>query len=350
MYRGDGKDKVQVKDFLIRHQMYYEQIDLDRCLMDYLDEMEIGLSRAGSSLPMVPAYVFVDKMKVRNKKIISIDVGGTNLRVALVSFNQNGECKVSNMQKYSMPGLKEPITSDEFFETITGYITPLLFETHQIAISFAYPTEITTSMDGKILRMVKEIKIERIEGCFLGDCLKKTLYQRTGRQYNVYVTNDTVATCLAGISNSGGAGCTSYIGLVLGTGINSCYIEKLQNIKKIIASNGKKYMLINTESGNYNRQPRGDIDVLFDNIMADPGHNTLEKMISGGYFGALIDYIIRCSKREGLFTRVFYEAFEKADPLETVDVDAFIRNQDGENKLAEVCQQNMRMIAASFIN
>lgn len=341
----------EVKDFLFRYQMYYGQIDLDQCLIDYLDEMKIGLSEAESSLPMLQAYVFADEMKVRNKKIVSIDAGGTNLRVALVSFGQNGECKVSDMQKYSMPGLKEPITSNEFFEIITGYITPLLSETHQIALSFAYPTEITPSMEGKILRMVKEIKIEGIEGCFLGDCLKKTLFQRTGRECNVYVTNDTVATCLAGISNAGGIGCSSYIGIVLGTGINSCYIEKLSNIKKIEVSNDKEYMLINTESGNYNRQPRGDIDVLFDHSTADPGHNTLEKMISGGYLGALTDCIIRYSKKEGLFSPAFYEAFETAEPLETVDIDVFVRDQDGENKLAEVClRQSAPTIPASFIN
>ncbi|MDD5018171.1 MAG: hypothetical protein PHO15_08755 [Eubacteriales bacterium] len=317
-----------VQQFLVRHQMFYRQIDLDQCLDDYVREMEAGLNGEESSLPMLPAYVAVDESSINEKKIISIDAGGTNLRVALVSFDKNGECRVEEMQKYRMPGIEKQISSGTFFEILAGYVSPLLHATNTIVISFAYPAEITPAMDGKIIRMVKEIKIDGIQGSLLGERLKESIIRTAGQECHVFVTNDTVATCLAGIASAKKNVFGSYIGFVLGTGINSCYIEKVENIKKLKAGFDKKSMIINVESANYNRQPKGDIDILFDQTTIDPGHNSLEKMVSGGYLGALVDDIIRRSAKEGLFSSRFYEAYEKIDELDTIEIGKYIEGED----------------------
>jgi hexokinase len=114
----------------------------------------------------------------------------------------------------------------------------------------------------------------------------------------------------------------SFIGLVLGTGMNTCYLEDIGNIKtKSVRGSGK--MLINTESGNFNRQPRGDIDVMLDQATADAGQNTLEKMISGRYFGELIDRIIRFSEKEVLFSSAFYDVYMAMERLDTISFSEF---------------------------
>ena len=50
----------------------------------------------------------------------------------------------------------------------------------------------------------------------------------------------------------------SYIGLILGTGCNACYIEKNENIKNKFVEDLDKneYQIINIESGSFSKAPR----------------------------------------------------------------------------------------------
>jgi hexokinase len=80
--------------------------------------------------------------------------------------------------------------------------------------------------------------------------LSKTLFDRGYREKKRYVLlNDTTAVLLGGAAITAGQVYDSYIGFVLGTGKNLCYIEETAEIKKLGGSYPYDRMIVNTESG-----------------------------------------------------------------------------------------------------
>ena len=120
------------------------------------------------------------------------------------------------------------------------------------------------------------------------------------------VLNDTVATMLCGIGYNNRP-YSGYIGFILGTGTNTCYIESLSEIAKI--GGGEGNMAVNLESGCYSGFPRGDYDRELDAASQNPGDHLMEKMISGAYLGELVTRTVRGAVREGLFSEQLTAAY-----------------------------------------
>ena len=76
-----------------------------------------------------------------------------------------------------------------------------------------------------------------IEGQLIGETLNNTLAaMEISADKHIVLLNDTVATLLAGLGHknyAGKSGFSSYIGFILGTGTNCCYIEKNSQLKKL---------------------------------------------------------------------------------------------------------------------
>jgi len=99
------------------------------------------------------------------------------------------------------------------------------------------------------------------------------------------------------------------IGLILGTGANACYVEKMENIKKYTPNtpNAAKSMIINIECGNFGSragQIGKDLPVTkWDNILNkesnNPDNQILEKQISGMYLGEVVRLILIDLIRQG---------------------------------------------------
>ena len=197
-----------------------------------------------------------------------------------------------------MPGIDGEISKKEFFHTIAAYVRPLVKEADRIGFCFSYPTEILPDKDGILLQFCKEVQAPEVVGQLIGKNLLETLGMN-GEQ--IVLLNDTVATLLAGKSASPGKEFDSFIGCILGTGTNTCYIERNSNILKNSDIDCTKSQIINIESGNFGKAPRTDIDLEFDNTTNNPGSYTFEKMISGGYFGGLCFSTLELTSREGVF-------------------------------------------------
>jgi len=201
-----------------------------------------------------------------------------------------------------MLGTDWTLTKDEFFSALAQLVLPYLEETNLISISFAYPTTITKEMDGQIIKLVKELKITGVDGCLIGEELKKHLSDMGKENIRVMVTNDTTATAFAGKAQTINESYDSHIGVIVGTGMNTCYPEKLSAIPKLTDFIGEKRMMINVESGNFDKILRSEIDMAFDASTADEGYHVLEKMVSGGYIGGLCERYLKTACAVGLFS------------------------------------------------
>ncbi len=351
------RDKV--RRFLEDNGMYYEDIDMDTCCDIFLEEMQEGLAGKDSSLAMIPTYIEVgsplgdaSRRDIPiDKPVIVLDAGGTNFRVATVYFGESGKPVIENFVQKPMPGLDREVGKEEFFATIVKYMADVVDVSSSIGFCFSYPTEILPSKDGRLIRFCKEVKAKQVEGELIGQNLVAAIeaagYKAKKR---VVILNDTVATLLAGQANGlvrieppfgrsafPNRAFDSYIGFILGTGSNCCYIESNRNIAKKSDLEPDREQVINVESGSFGKAPRGKIDLELDESTFDPGGYTFEKMFSGAYLGALALKTVQQASGQGLFSKTVGAELLATEELQTEDVNNFLRCPQGDSPLAGSC-------------
>jgi len=312
-------------EFLKSYGMHHNDIDMQQSCEVFLDEMEKGLAGQESSLAMIPTYIDTDKKVPRNEQVIVIDAGGTNFRAGTVYFNECGKAVIENVRKGKMPGVDSQVGKDEFFETLAEYVKDIVNVGEKIGFCFSYPCDIQPSKDGKLTHFSKEIKAPAVVGQMVGENLSTAISRKAGtKRKRVVVLNDTVTTLLAGMAGFEAKNYGSYVGFILGTGTNTCYIEKNSNITKRTKLDPAKSQVINVESGGFCRAPRGRIDEQFDSRTNNPGVYTFEKMISGAYLGPLCLEVIRTAVNEQLFSSVVAEKLRGIKHLDTKQISDYL--------------------------
>ena len=336
------RDKV--RRFLKDNGMSYEDIDMDKFCNIFIQEMQEGLAGRDSSLAMIPTYIEVGKDIPAGKRVIVLDAGGTNFRAATVYFGDPRQPQagavIENFVQKPMPGLDKEASKEEFFGTIVDYMGGVVDSNNSIGFCFSYPTEILPSKDGRLIRFCKEVKAKQVEGELIGENLV-TAIEAAGYKgsMRIVILNDTVATLLAGRSAFQDRAFDSYVGFILGTGSNCCYIESNRNIAKKGDLDPNKEQIVNIESGSFGRAPRGAIDLQLDESTLDPGKYTFEKMFSGAYLGALCLKTLREAGREGLVSKALTEELLALKDLETKDINSFMYFPEGDNPLAISCSR-----------
>jgi hexokinase len=342
--------KSKVVDFLKKYGMDFEDIDIDRSCSVFLEEMQRGLAAEQSSLQMIPTYIETDRDVPANEPVIAVDAGGTNFRVATVCFDGDGKPVLENAQSYSMPGLKEQVSKEHFFGTMADYLEPVANASSKIGLCFSYPAEILPNKDGKVIRFSKEIMAPEVVGEIVGENLAAAI-RESGHEgtKQVVLLNDTVATLLAGRAASGNRTFSSYVGFILGTGTNCCYIEQNKNIAKKKDLDAAKTQIINVESGAFGKAPRGAIDLQFDESTLNPGMSTFEKMISGAYLGPLCLHCAHVAAEDGLFTEPVGEGLKGIREINTKQVDEFMCcPTSGSNPLASAVKSGNQTDAVTL--
>ncbi|MCE5341459.1 MAG: hypothetical protein LLF92_10115 [Planctomycetaceae bacterium] len=325
--------------FLKKYQMAHQDIDIDENVKVFIDEMQKGLEGQKSSLDMIPTFIEVKNDIPVDKSVIVIDAGGTNFRCASVSFNEKKEPIIENLQKHIMPGVEKEVTKEEFFDTMAYYIRDIINISAKIGFCFSYPTEILPTKDGKLLRFAKEIKIKQVLGQTIGQNLNCGL-QRIGLSPDkqAIILNDTVASLLSGV-NYKNRMFSGYIGFILGTGTNCCYIEKNGNIKKRSDLELSDSQIINCESGGFGKFQLGEIDTAFDKSTSNPGVHVFEKFISGAYLGALCLLTLQIAANDGLFSKNTADEIANLKNLGTIEINEFMYYPYGYNRLASICKK-----------
>jgi hexokinase len=116
------------------------------------------------------------------------------------------------------------------------------------------------------------------------------------KSMNVKVTalvNDTVGTLIAHSYTDP----STYVGVILGTGSNAAYYEKIQNIPKWnLPYPASQHMVINMEWGAFDEEgvilPTTRYDSILDRHSAHPRSQSFEKLISGMYLGEITRLVL----------------------------------------------------------
>ena len=164
-------------EFLRKHGMSPEAIDIAHEAEKMAAEMERGLAGQSRSIPMIPTYLSDAGTIPPEEPVIVIDAGGTNFRCALVRFTPQG-CAVEQMRKWKMPGIERPISWEEFIRFTADAVEPLMPLSNKLGFCFSYSADITPEMDGRVQRIDKEVVITGCEGKLVGASLLDELERR----------------------------------------------------------------------------------------------------------------------------------------------------------------------------
>lgn len=337
-----------LKEFIKQNGMLIDYAYFEKNLDMFVNEMNKGLAGENSSLKMIPTYISIDDIPEKRDSVIVIDAGGTNLRIALVNFVDNTP-SITYFKKYPMLGIKEPISKNEFFSTLAEYLVPIADKSKKIGFCFSFPAETLPNRDGRAIQLSKEVKIDGIVNSLIGEPLKKALAEKGFDIRSTVIINDTVASLLGARVVYGKRVFDSYIGFILGTGTNSCYIENNFNIlKSEHLKNKPGGCIINIESGGYAKAPRTPVDESFDSLTEKPGDQLFEKMISGAYQGRLLLEFIQAAAVNGCFSKAFEEKLKTVSSLESKEIDDFCYYPYGDNKLAYLSRDNEKDLISLY--
>ncbi|MFP3091565.1 hexokinase [Treponema sp. TIM-1] len=329
-------------EFARHYGFHYDLCDPRVLIRDALTDMERGLKGQSSNLPMIPAYISPITRVPPGKTVIALDAGGTNLRAALVCFDDQGKAQPENSRKVPMPGTKGRVDAETFFNEIAGLIIPLFEEARSagktiegVGFCFSYPMDITANSDGTLLAFSKEVDAPDVIGKAIGQGLRDALIRRgTKPPERIVLLNDTVAALLSGLAEippNGGKwrGADLYgktggpvIGLILGTGFNIAYPEK--NIPKIGFASESSPQIVVCEAGTFHPRYLGILDREYDATTKNPGVYTMEKSNAGAYLGPLTHHILKQAIRDGVLRFKKSEEFLSWPALQTKDLNAFM--------------------------
>ncbi|MBP3743544.1 MAG: hexokinase [Treponema sp.] len=311
--------KPSVSSFLSKHN-FVNHVDIYSVANAILDDMRKGLRKEKSDQDMIRTFCNPPEASAKGKSVIVIDAGGTNFRSCLVTFDANGLPQISEMEKTKMPGVEKELSRKDFFAQIADNLEHLKNKADRIGFCFSYPMEIKENGDGVLLGFSKEVKAPEVVGCEVGKCLKEALAERGWNTIKrITLCNDTVAALLAGAACASDADrYSSYIGFILGTGMNAAYIQPDCDCCKI------NKQIIVCESGKFLSVNRSDFDIEFDKTTVKPGTFFLEKLCSGAYLGPVSLIALKAAARDGLFAAETAKSIEGIESLSLIEMDKFL--------------------------
>ncbi|KAF9952298.1 hexokinase A [Mortierella alpina] len=270
----------------------------DALVEQFIRELKEGLSHE-KAMPMIPTFVYELPSGKETGDILSLDLGGTNLRVCRTTLSGKGEFAITH-KKWTISDALKKGPGKDLFAWVADRIEEFL-DTHckerahgnyPLGMTFSFPCEQLDINVGKLLNWTKGFRGTDVIG---QDVVKILQDQIDARKLNVTVNaliNDTVGTLLATTYKH--PGCE--IGIIFGTGTNCAYLENQSEITKIKPgaanyTSPSNMQLINTEWGAFGNTsgalPANEYDLRLDARSSQPGKQLYEKMVSGLYISEL---------------------------------------------------------------
>jgi hexokinase len=282
----------------------------------FREELDEGLSKNGQNIPMNLAWT---GLPTGNEKgtILTLDLGGTNLRVCKVTLHGDKEgVKVKselNQEQYKLP--KDLKTGDA--EGLWNFIADKLeafvkdknlskeYNTDKpmpLGFTFSYPATQESIGRAVLQTWTKGFDIKGVEGSDVAVQLRDKIKAKNLPFELICVINDTVGAMIASAYNDP----ATIVGAIFGTGCNAAYMASLSDIKKLpgddkrlsaFKRNGaEQKMAINCEYGAFDNAhrvlPLTSFDKQIDAESPRPGEQTFEKLSAGLYLGEIYRLIL----------------------------------------------------------
>lgn len=295
--------------------------DLKDIIRDFHRQMTLGLSGKRSRLKMIPTYVARPTGNERGR-FIALDLGGTNFRVLQLELKGRGKSLPPHVMKFALSKRHITGTGETLFDFIAGCIEVFLkregigpFEERELGFTFSFPVRQTGLASGKLMCWTKGFNAKGVVGRDVVGYLRRSLKRKGLRNIKVAaLANDTVGTLVAGSYSD--RKCDT--GVIIGTGTNACYPEKVSNIRKAHKNfSGDRETIVNIEWGNFNKLKITTYDKQLDGASTNPGEQILEKMVSGLYLGEIARLVLADMEKQGILFSAPYICFRKKGVFNT---------------------------------
>ncbi|VDK77887.1 unnamed protein product [Litomosoides sigmodontis] len=337
--RGDETPVINDRDLENRRQideicrpLMVNDDDLKRMMSELLKAMEKGLDSKFASVAavkMLPSYVRAVPNGTEVGNFLALDLGGTNFRVLLIKLDgRNAEMTgtIFRIPENIMRG-----TGAALFDHIAECMARFMEEKNikqsgklPLGFTFSFPCRQENLTCAKLINWTKGFSASDVEDKDVVTLLREACQRRKDIDIDVVaVLNDTVGTLMACAFKQN----TCQIGVIVGTGTNACYMEKIENCDKIKhlhleEDDMPNEMIINTEWGAFGDDGalefiRTRFDREVDEKTINPGKQLFEKMISGMYMGEIVRVILAHLARENLLFNGDYEAISKPHSFPT---------------------------------
>ncbi|OAP61582.1 hypothetical protein AYL99_03785 [Fonsecaea erecta] len=285
------------------------------------EELDEGLRKHGSNVPMNITWVTSFPTGHETGTYLTLDLGGTNLRVCLITLSGRQGGTDITQEKYQLPKEIKTGTADELFEYLADRLADFV-EKHvkaddtvgddgkvPLGFTFSYPATQERIDHGILQTWTKGWDVKGVEGNDVAEMLRGAIEKRDLPVKLVALINDTTGALIASAYNDP----KTIIGAIFGTGCNAAYMERTYHIPKLQrngpSSNGTtataetkdaesddSFMAINCEYGAFDNShailPRTRYDELIDEQSPRPGEQTFEKMSAGLYLGEIFRQIL----------------------------------------------------------
>lgn len=267
-----------------------DKVELEQIAAAFRRDIVLGLEGDPlSSFKMLQSYL---ALPTRDEKgqFIALDFGGTNVRALLIELLGDGEVHVVKKAAKQLVTadynyISANTTAESLFDFIAGLILEVAEEGKEYLLghTFSFPSMQTDLNNARLITWTKEFATTGVEGEVVNELLKAALARCGASNIKpVAVINDTVATLLAAAYKKD----RTDIGSICGTGHNTAYLESYSGL-------AKPRMILNLESGNFDKLFTNQYDKIIDQRSERPGAQRLEKMVSGKYLGVLF-YLAIC--------------------------------------------------------
>lgn len=267
------------------------------------EEMVLGLKiqpERQSSLQM--ANTFIPKHLSGNEKgqYLALDLGGTNFRVILLKLDPSSDldCVV---KYYIVPEEVRLGEGELLFKFLADCIFSFLDEFNllgqnlPLGFCFSFPMIQTGIDEGILVTWTKTFKCKNVVGHEVVQMLKSALAKHKDVDVEVVaVINDATGTMMMGSYLDK----RSAIGLILGTGCNASYFERVERIEKWKGKHtGIDEVVVDIEWGAFGDNGvldfmKTEFDELVDHGSLLVKSFTFEKLFAGKYIGELVKQIL----------------------------------------------------------
>lgn len=234
---------------------------------------------------------------------LTIDLGGTNLRVCWINLKGNQEEIGIEQDQYEMPEKIKTATADELWSFLAESLQKFIKDQSlkgtkekplNLGFTFSYPA-IQDSIDHGVLQTwTKGFDIDGVEGEDVASQLRDAMKKLDLPVNLVAVVNDTTGAMIASAYHDP----KTVIGGIFGTGCNAAYMDKIGNIPKLkdVDLDPETPMAINCEYGAFDNSrsilPTTKYDKQIDEDSPRPGEQAFEKLSAGLYLGEIYRLIV----------------------------------------------------------
>ncbi|KAG6907258.1 hypothetical protein DXG01_009678 [Tephrocybe rancida] len=278
----------------------------------FKETLELGLTKPEQVVPMIPTFVFGFPNGNEVGDYLAVDLGGTNLRVCLVSVQGEGKFEITQT-KYRLTEEQKQDDGQKLFdfcaECLKTFVDSNLAEEESglklkpgetLPLGFTHYSSQKRIDHGELIRWTKGFGAPNTEGKDVAEMFRKSLEKYLARIQELPVKltaliNDTTGTLIA----SHYVNPKTKIACIFGTGCNAAYMEHVKDIPKIknLGIDEEADMAINCEWGAFDsfeheHLPRTKYDAIVDDTSNKPGEQAFEKLISGRYLGEILRLVI----------------------------------------------------------